>query len=259
MRCHFRIPEELQVVLLGSRQSKLLWAISAELAPVKQSSMVRDIAGIISLARFLAGLTVLDLREIRGILDLAAGINSRMVLGYCTQAICSLLRRKDKNGQGTALVLHLAQAELDHSRQPMLGGWVRCPHPEVPGCHSKGMRIHPSSRCILLFGVRTQIMGGVPRHPALGTSSGPSQPSDKGLTPARGGRAICEDSLHRGVHSLASLIGLTCEVWTPAVGGSFASIWHPVKSILCIYDRHAGLLLLWASGIFSLYVRFIIL
>ena len=242
------------MVLLGSRQSKLLWAISAELAPVKQSSMVRDIAGIISLARFLAGLTVPDLRGIRGILDLAAGINSRMVLGYCTQAICSLLRRKDKNGQGTALVLHLAQAELDHSRQPMLGGWVRCPHPEVPGCHSKGMRIRPSSRCILQFGVRIQIMGVVPRHPALGTSSGPSQPSDKGLTPARGGRAICEDSLHRGVHSLASLIGLTCdcEAWTPVVGGSFASFRHPVESILCIYDRHAGLLLQWASGIFFL-------
>jgi len=178
MQCHFRILEELQVVLLPNRQSTPHQSISAEPVPVKQSSMARDIAGIINPARFPAGPTVPDQRETPDILDPAAGISSRMVLGCCTLAICSSLRRKDKIGQGAALGPPPVQAELDLSHQPTLGGQAQSPHPEVPGRPSKGIHTHLSSRCIPLDGARIQIKEEVRQHPALETSSGQSLPRD---------------------------------------------------------------------------------
>uniref|UniRef100_A0A0A9GEC2 Uncharacterized protein n=1 Tax=Arundo donax TaxID=35708 RepID=A0A0A9GEC2_ARUDO len=52
-------------------------------------------------------------------------------------------------------------------------------------------------------------MGAVHHHPALEISSGPSQPRDRGLTAAKGGQAICENSLHCCVHSIASFFHLS--------------------------------------------------
>ncbi|CAD6248433.1 unnamed protein product [Miscanthus lutarioriparius] len=149
MRRHFRILEELQVVLLPHRQSTPHQSISAEPVPVKQSSMARDIAGIINPARSPAGPTVPDQRETPDIL----GPQQEQLqdgAGLLHPSDMFIVKKKRQDRARSSIGSPLVQAELDLSRQPTLGGQAqsltqRCenavqrdPHPSQQSMHSAG-------------------------------------------------------------------------------------------------------------------------